>query len=484
MPGILSAVSVQTPLQGTIEAEGLFASEVRRQEIEHRLTRLLAEAAKSRHQKGVAATIDFAAAEAIVAQYDFLTEADLSDVLAWVIRHMSEGMTQIAHPRYFGLFNPAPAFASECADRIAAFFNPQLASATTSPFPVAVERHVIRTVAHRLGMPRDTAGHFTSGGSEANATAAISALTHAEPRYAEWGIRAFAAQPCIYVSSDAHLAWLKIGHQIGIGRSAIRLVPTDGMGVMDAIALEHKIAADLQTSSIPALIVSTAGTTNAGMIDDIRANDAIARRYGAWHHVDAAWGGGLVASDRFSASLGGIDLADSVTIDAHKWLATTMGCGMFMTSHADILAKAFHATMECMPSNNAAIDPYLTTMQWSRRFIGIRLFVGLASSGWSGYGRHIEKAIDHATLLRHHLISRGWQVANASPLAVLCLRPPPGSLDVRSIAARIIESGEAWLSTVNFEGDHVVRVCMTNGASTRGDVLRLGDLLVAYSGVS
>ena len=139
----------------------------------------------------------------------------------------------MTHPRYFGLFNPAPTFPAQCADRIAGAFNPQLATWTTSPAAVEIEAHVIRSVARRAGCPPEVRGHFTSNGSEANYTALICALTRANPEFATKGARAFEGPPVFYVSRESHLGWLKSAHQAGIGRSAVRLVATDGFGRMD-----------------------------------------------------------------------------------------------------------------------------------------------------------------------------------------------------------------------------------------------------------
>jgi len=135
------------------------------------------------------------------------------------------------------------------------------------------------------------------------------------------------------------------------------------------------------------MIVATAGTTSAGMIDPLADCGEIARSSGIWYHVYAAWGGALIASEKLRDRLGGIEEADSVTIDAHKWFATTMGSGMFLIRNASILSSAFHVLTSYMPSQSEDIDPYLTSMQWSRRFLGLRLFLSLATAGWTGYAR-------------------------------------------------------------------------------------------------
>ncbi len=412
-----------------------------------------------------------------LAQFGFETGEDLTDVLGWVLERMVDGMVHVSHPRYLGLFNPAPSFVSQCAERIVAAFNPQLATATTSPFPVALENHVIRAIARRAGMPVSATGHFTSGGSEANATALICALTRAAPDFATGGCRAFRGAPAIYVSRDAHLAWLKIAHQTGIGRSAVRLVATDGAGRMDSAALALAIAADLAHGMIPVLIVSTAGTTGGGMIDPIAACSDIAKSCGAWHHVDAAWGGAMLFSERLRPILDGIGRADSITIDAHKWLATSMGCGMFLAAHPQALSDSFHVTMDCMPSRQEGVDPYITTMQWSRRFLGLRLFLSLAVAGWHGYAAHIERSVELADYLAESLVAAGWTRLNQSPCGVLCMKPPAGAADAASLAALVVQSGRAWVSTVMFEGELAIRACVTSGETDETDIDLVYDAL-------
>ena len=402
-----------------------------------------------------------------------------TELLAWIVARLENGITHITNPRYFGLFNPAPSFPAQCADRIAAVFNPQLATSTTSPVPVALEAHVIRAVARRAGFDDMASGHFTTGGAEANYTALICALTRACPGFALDGARAFSGRPTFYTSQESHLAWLKIAHQAGIGRSAVRLVATDGTGRMSIPALQAALAADRAEGHVPVMIVATAGTTNAGMIDPLAACGKMAREHSVWFHADAAWGGAAIASDRMRGLLTGIEAADSMTIDAHKWFATTMGCGMFITRHPALLSSAFQVSTTYMPSNLAALDPYVTSVQWSRRFLGLRLFLSLAAAGWTGYAEHVEHSVELAASLAHGLRSFGWKIVNNSPLAVLSVLPPSGSRNVRSIVAKVLQSGRAWISSATFEGQAVIRACLTHGETSQRDVDELVDALRA-----
>jgi glutamate/tyrosine decarboxylase-like PLP-dependent enzyme len=428
----------------------------------------------------VTPTLDASSIREALLRFDFAAPRPLEELLSWVIAQMEGGVVHFTHPRYLGLFNPAPAFPAQCADRIIAAFNPQLATATTSPAAVEIERHTIRAVAQRAGLTGEIGGHFTTGGTEANYTALLCALTRACTRFSAEGARAFAGPPVFYVSRESHLAWLKIAHQAGIGRSAVRMITTDGAGRMRPDSLAAAIERDRAQGCTPVMVAATAGTTGAGAIDPLVASGEIARDADLWYHVDAAWGGALIASDSLRRRLAGIERADSVTIDAHKWLAATMGCGMFITTRASALPEVFGVSTSFMPPSSAhEFDPYTSSVQWSRRFLGLRLFLSLAAAGWAGYAAHVERAIALAGLLADGLASRGWRIANEPALAVVCAEPPGGGASVKEVVGRVLASGRVWVSAAMFEGREVVRACVTNGKTTRRDIVEALDALQA-----
>jgi aromatic-L-amino-acid/L-tryptophan decarboxylase len=140
-----------------------------------------------------------------------------------------------------------------------------------------------------------------------------------------------------------------------------------------------------------------------------------------------------------------------------------------------VLSEAFRVGAEFMPSSATGIDPYLNTVQWSRRFIGLRLFLSLAAAGWQGYGAHVERAVQVTDCAEARLVAKGWSVANDSRLAVLCVLPPAGAAPVREIVRRVLASGRAWVAVAKLEGREVVRICATHGEVTTADV----DELVA-----
>lgn len=411
----------------------------------------------------VAPSCDPAAVRTAVATFDFDAPDDLLAGARRVIELLKGGMVHTMHPGYFGLFNPTATFPGIMADLVTAYLNPQLAVWSHAPVPIEIERRVIAEFAALFGWSAtQAAGHFTSGGAEANHTALLLALTRAVPGFAESGSRAFPGAPRLYASAESHLAWLKIAHAVGIGRDALRLIGTDGQGRLSPPLLRSAIDADLAAGHCPVFIAVTAGTTNAGMIDPISDCVAIARAHAIWLHVDAAWGGAMTVLPEGRSALDGIDGADSITVDAHKWLSVPMGAGMLLCRHPECFGDTFRVAASYMPAGLDSIDPYTHSMQWSRRFIGLKLFLTLVCIGWDGYRKLIRRALLTSADLRSRLGAAGWRVVNNSPLAVLCFVDSTKALDLAEIAARVVADGRAWISTARFEERTVLRACVTS----------------------
>jgi len=249
---------------------------------------------------------------------------------------------------------------------------------------------------------------------------------------------------------------------------------------MDPGALREQVAEDRRQGLAPFLVVGTAGTTNAGMIDPLRTLGEVAAREGVWYHVDAAWGGAAALSGKLRRLLDGIGLGDSITFDAHKWLSAPMGAGIYITQDPDILARTFSTPTAYMPrdaSGLAITDPHLHSMQWSRRFIGLKVFLSLLVAGWDGYAAAIERMTAIGDRLRKGLAADRWEIVNRTPLPVICFADP-GLPDPEPIVQTIVRSGEAWISTTNLHGRPVARACITNYRTSEEDV----DALVAAVG--
>lgn len=408
--------------------------------------------------------------EYLVSRYDFKQPLRLDDVIADVEQMLHKWQVHVTHPRYFGLFNPSVTVASIIADLLAAMYNPQLAAWRTAPGPNEIERHTLEWLARKFGLPENAIANFTSGGAEANLTAVIVALTWAFPHYAESGLHDLAASPVFYATAGAHHGYLKIAHLTGLGRQSLRIVKMDSDLKMDLADLYKQVSADRRAGLLPFLVVGTAGTTGAGVIDPLSELAAFCRYQNLWFHADAAWGGAAILSPHLRPHLEGIERADSITCDAHKWFSVPMGAGMFFCRHRTVVTEAFESEISFMPRKTGeALDPYTSTMQWSRRFIGLKLFLALAERGEQGYAEMIEHQTCMGEALRRALLRAGWRIVNKTPLPVVCFTRD--GLVPSKFLAELHKRQIAWMSEVQFDGDQpVLRACITSFRTTREDI--------------
>jgi len=406
----------------------------------------------------------------LAARFDFSQPRPLEDVIAEVERMLQTWQVQVTHPRYFGLFNPSVTLASIVGDLLVAMYNPQLATWSTSPAANEMERHTLRWLAAKFGLPAETIAYFTSGGAEANLSATIVALTKTFPDYGDSGLRGLPASPTMYLTAETHNTFNKIAHITGLGRGAIRIVGTGPDLKIDLNDLARRIAEDRKQGFAPFMVVGTAGTTTAGTIDPLPELASFCKRENLWFHVDAAWGGAAVISPTLKPYLAGIEAADSITCDAHKWLSVPMGAGMAFCRHPEAAAQAYRVETVVMPGRTpGADDPYTTSIQWSRRFIGLKLFMALATYGESGYVQMIERQTRMGELLRELLRRSGWQIVNSTPLPLVCFKRD--GLDVTKFLASVLERNIAWMSSVKLSsGVQALRACVTSFRTTERDV--------------
>jgi aromatic-L-amino-acid decarboxylase len=403
-------------------------------------------------------------------RYDFTQTLPLEEVIADVEKMLRTWQVQVTHPRYFGLFNPSVTLASVVADSLVAMFNPQLANWRTSPAANEIERHTLGWLTAKFGLPKDTVATFASGGMEANLSAVVVALTRAFPDYGEYGLRRLQATPSIYLTEEAHNGFNKIAHMAGLGRRALRIVPTDRNLKMDLAELQRCVLEDRSNGFSPFMVVGTAGTTAAGVIDPLQELARFCRDAGLWFHVDGAWGGSAIISEKLKHFLVGIEGADSITCDAHKWLSVSMGCGMFFCRHPETVAEAFRADVSYMPGKRVGpvFDPYTTSAQWSRRFIGLKLFMALAEQGQAGYAEMLEHQTCMGDVLRDALRASGWSIVNSTPLPLVCFTRE-GLVPSRFLAA-LHERQIAWMSEARLGDTPVVRACITSHRTTEADI--------------
>ena len=250
---------------------------------------------------------------------------------------------------------------------------------------------------------------------------------------------------------------------------------------MDLASLEALVRRDWADGLLPFMIVGTAGTTNAGVIDPLPELAEIADRQNLWFHVDAAWAGAAVLSDRLRPALSGIERADSITCDAHKWLSVPTGAGIFFCRHKQSVKRTFEIDSNYVPPPRRpdTTDPFSSTMQWSRRLIGLKLFMVLAELGISGVVERIERQTDLGDELRSLLEVRGFHLLNRTPLPVVCFTHPrieSGEIDSAIVVRHLVDSQIAWISKTVLRGQTpALRACITNFATERDDLVRLAD---------
>ncbi len=410
-------------------------------------------------------------------RYTFEGPISLEELTEDVIRLLRDYSLHSTHPRYFGLFNPSIRYASIVADTLVALYNPQLAVWSHAPAANEIERHTLRCFVDLLGWkPDSTSMNFTTGGMESNLSAVLAAIAHHFPDSGKQGLGALSSRPAIYITAESHHSFVKIVRMTGLGTDCLREVPTTKEYIMDGEALLRQVERDRSQGWYPLMVVGTAGSTSAGLVDPLPQIATIAEESGLWFHVDAAWGGTALLSPKLAPLLAGIERADSVTWDAHKWLSVPMGTGMFFCRHQMAVANAFAVTASYMPEETGeeTVDQYATTVQWSRRMIGLKVFMALAEAGIEGYAGMIEGQARLGDYLRDRLVETGWVIVNSTPLPVVCFTHPDilsGKMTTDQIVRAIHERKRVWISDVVLgEREPALRACITSFNSDESDV--------------
>lgn len=430
--------------------------------------------------RDVSPDLDIQKVRSYISEFANKGNTDYKDIIDHVFTGLEKHAVQITHPSYFGLFNPRPSFPSIIADLLTATTNPQMAAWSHNPFTFAVEEFIISELGQRFGYS-ETDGTFCSGGAEANQTAVLCALNYHFPEYLMSGLRGLDKQPVLYCSAETHHSIAKAARMCGLGIESVKHVDVNGDLRMDVTDLERKIQNDLDKGLHPFMVVATAGTTGPGSIDPLEEIGQIAKKRNLWYHVDGAFGGALALHSTKKSILNGIELSDSITIDIHKWLSAPMGTGTFLTSHSSILSSTFRITADYMPQEATDVsveDPYTHSIQWSRRSLGLRMYLPLLFFGWEGFEQTIEHHMQMGRLLVAELKASGWEIMNSSKLPIVCFKTKDDTEEtVRKVCEYVVQSKHAWISVYPVNGELCLRACITNYATTEIEVKELIVLL-------
>jgi aromatic-L-amino-acid/L-tryptophan decarboxylase len=414
---------------------------------------------------------------------------DAATVLDNLCSEMTAQGFHVPSANYFGLMNPTPTYMAVLAEALVAALNPQLASLARSQLAAKIERETVRWIGERVGWDRPFDGTFTSGGNEANFSALAMALAMRFPQSVEDGLASCAAKPVLYASAEAHHSLDKSAGLLGLGRKALRRIGINAAAQMDTAQLENQIARDKAAGFTPFCVVATAGTTNSGAIDDLVKIAEICKRHALWLHIDGAYGAAAIFSDRHRELVRGIELADSVTIDPHKWLAMPFAAGVVLTCHPEALQQAFATSTPYMPKKTGSaplLDNFQVSTQWSRRMNSLKLWLTLQVHGRHAYEELIDRQLKLAAFFANWVRnSEIFELAAPQVLPIVNFRVKLAGItdeDRRAaheaIVHEVTRDGRRWISTTLVGGQSVIRMMVISYLTAHR---HLEDLIIALT---
>lgn len=404
---------------------------------------------------------------------------------------------QVASPRYFGQFNPTPLPIGVWADALSSSVNQNAGAWRNGPTSAMIEARVVRWLCELVGYGPKSFGVLASGGTEANLIALKCARDNAYRAAVKDGLRSAPGDLVVYASEQVHFSVERSVDILGLGRNSLRKIETDERFHLRPDALRKQIATDRSAGRTPCCVIGIAGTTSTGVIDPLEELASIARENHCWYHVDAAYGGTLAFSNTHRDKLRGIEQADSITFDPHKWMFVPFACGAVLVREGgSVLRDAFDITPEYLNEDRGGADVEFDFFRYgqmgTRRFNSLKLWMSLKFMGRQGYAEVVERQIDLTTYLADRLdrLSDFERVGEVET-AVCCFRflpqefvnaagPEQDALQQR-LQQKIERSGEAWITTTVLNGRRVLRVNINSFLTERR---HLDDLLELLEGKS
>jgi glutamate/tyrosine decarboxylase-like PLP-dependent enzyme len=392
------------------------------------------------------------------------------------------------HPRFFGWVNGGGTAAGILAELLVAVFNPNCGGRDHAA--IEVERQVVAWAAEAVGFPKTAGGVLIAGSSMANMVALLTARRAAlgpDVRARGVGGKGLVA----YCSAAAHGCIPRAMDMAGLGTDALRLIPADDAHRMDIAALEQAIAADVAAGLHPFLIVGTAGTVDTGAFDNLAAIADIAAREKIWFHVDGAFGATAAFSAKYRPLLAGVERADSLAFDFHKWAQVPYDCGCVLVRDRTLLLETFAQSLAYLEGADRGIAgnaPWPRDMgpDLSREFRALKVWFTLRAYGADGIGRVVETGCDVAQHLAARVLREpALELLAPVALNIVCFRVAQGAEDLnqfnKDLVADIQEAGIAAPSTTTINGKLAIRAGVFNHRSTREDADALVDGILAVA---
>jgi aromatic-L-amino-acid/L-tryptophan decarboxylase len=364
------------------------------------------------------------------------------------------GITHWQHPRFFGYFAVSASEPGILAELLAATLNSVAILWRTAPASTELEVTVLDWVAQLIGIPRDWHGHIEDTASTSTLAALIAA-------------RHTTGRDVVVCSEHAHSSVEKDARMLGM---QIRKVPVDEAFRMRPDSLElHDVAA----------VVATVGTTSTTSVDPVAAIAERCAADGCWLHVDAAYAGSAMVCPELRWAFEGVERADSLVVNAHKWMFTPMDCSLLWTSRPDEFRAAFSLVPEYLQTTDEDafnISEYGPAL--GRRFRSLKLWAVLRCYGREGLQARIREAIRLAALFEGWVRDEpGWELCAPRPFSVVCFRREGPDAENESLLERVNAGGEIFISHTRLGGRHVLRLAVGSERTTEGDVRRAWDVL-------
>ena len=399
------------------------------------------------------------------------TGRDPEDVIERVLSEVLPYAGRIDHPRFFAFIPSSPTWPSFLAHVLTGGFNVFQGTWLESAGPSQVELVVLDWFREWLGMPETAGGLFTSGGSAATLDAMVAARHAADND----------DRLLLYESDQCHSAVHRAARICGFRHGNLRRIPTDDRYRLDVAALADAVRRDREEGRKPFMVSATAGTTSTGAIDPLDAIADLCEREGLWFHVDGAYGGFAVLDEATRPKLKGIERADSVVLDPHKWLFQPYETGCLMVRDAALLREAFRVMPDFLQDTDMTLEHVNFAdrgLQLSRSFRALRVWMSIQMLGLDEFRAVIGRAVKLARDAEAHIReSARLELLSPASLGVVCYRfHPPGAdpsvLDSvnRGIQEEIVESGFAMISSTRLQGHYSLRLCILNYRSTWDDV--------------
>jgi len=410
----------------------------------------------------------------------------VDDLVAHLRELTFEQSLHTAHPAFFAYISGAGTVPGAATELLGAALNPNVGGYRLGPGAAEIELHLTRWLAGRFGLPEGAGGMIMTGGAMANFVGLKCArdvlLGHG---VREDGVRGLGPVG-IYASDEAHVVIRRAADMLGLGAGAVRAIAVDSGQRMRPDALAAAIERDLAAGVRPLALCGTAGTTTTGSIDPLPVLADLAAEHGMWFHVDAAYGGAAVLSDELRGLLDGVERADSVAVDPHKWLYTAQSAGCVLLRDFGLLSRSFHADASYIWLDEDArhgIDFAMHGPQFSRGFAALKVWVSLLAHGRAAYGTRIAHDAALARYLGELVAEQpDFELMCEPRLSICCFRYRPrdwtGSEEQldrvnERLMTAIHADGRVYCSNAVIDGRFGLRACIVNFRTEAPDVERL-----------